>query len=430
MATDALIDLLRNCAPTRDAGARLHVAFSGGLDSTVLLHALAGTAFADLVAVHVHHGLQPVADDWAAHCEAVCRSLQVPLQVHRVQVRSEGQGLEAAARAARYAALQEGLSVGDVLVTAHHMRDQAETLLLNLLRGSGPDGLRGMRMLRDLGPGRLWRPFLHVARERLTEYAERHELRWIEDPHNEDPRFARSFLRAEILPRLARRWPGFEENLARSAALTSESATLLRELAQADIAALAGDGWLPVAALKALSDARRRNLVRVWIQSLELPVPGHEALLKLEADVLRAAHDANPVLAWPGGEFRRHRDRLYAMGVLPPVPDDFQARWDGRSAFELPEGCGVLEPRASSLLPVTVRLARPGDRFRPHDQGRSRTLKNLFQEASVPTWVRERTPLLAVDGGPVWIGGFGWSATASVAMPEIRWRHHLPGAPV
>lgn len=439
MDSDALIDLLRRSVPPREPGARLHVAFSGGLDSTVLLHALVRAGFTDLVAVHVHHGLQSVADEWAVHCGSVSAALGVPMRLCRVQVHTAGQGLEAAARAARYAALQAELSPGEVLAAAHHQNDQAETVLLSLLRGSGAAGLAAMAPLRTFGAGWLWRPLLRTPRDMLRAYAELHRLRWIEDEHNRDLRFARSFLRAEIVPRLRQRWPDFAQSFARTASLASESAALLRELADADIAALADphDRSLPVSALLALSDARRRNLVRAWVLSQGLPVPGHATLRHLESDVLRADRDAAPVLAWPGGEFRRHRDRLFAMQNLPPVPDDFHAQWDGRSVLALPEGCGELLPRGPSTdagcgSSWTVRLARPADRFRLTHGGRSRTLKNLFQEGGIPTWVRDRTPLLALGARPVWIGGFGWSADCRTWSPEkagIEWRHQLTGAP-
>jgi tRNA(Ile)-lysidine synthase len=387
--------------------------------------------------VHVHHGLQAAADGWAVHCESVCASLGVPLRVCKVQVQADGRGLEAAARAARYAAFDAELAGGEVLVSAHHRGDQAETVLLNVMRGSGPAGLSAMASLREFGQGWLWRPLLQTPRDQLRRYAERHRLRWIEDPHNRDCRFARSFLRAEILPRMEQRWPELGENLARTAALAAESAALLRELADADIAALADrrDGSLPVTELLALSPERRRNLVRQWVQSLGLASPGHVALRHLDREVLGADRDAAPVLAWAGGEFRRHRDRLFAMPVLPPVPEGFRTEWDGRTVLALPEGCGELRAArkgTDTASPWTVRMARPADRFRRGRGGRSRSLKNLFQEGGVPTWVRERTPLLVTDDRPVWIGGFGWAADSgaeAAGASDIEWRHRLPGSP-
>jgi tRNA(Ile)-lysidine synthase len=440
MHDDDLIEALRRSRTERIGGARVLVAFSGGRDSTVLLHALLQTGVGVVVALHVHHGLQAAADDWAAHCESVCAAWNVPLRILRVQVQAKGKGLESAARAARYDALRSQMEAGDVLATAHHQGDQAETVLLRLLRGSGLTGLAAMAPQTDFGPGLLWRPLLQTPREALLAYAERHRLRWVEDPHNHDPRFARSFLRTQILPRLEPHWPGCEATLARAAALIGEGADLLRELAAQDIAALAGPApaSLPASALRSLSPARRRNLVRIWVESIGLPVPGHDTLVHLDTDVLSASPDAAPVLSWAGGEFRRHRDRLFAMPVLAPVPADFRATWDGAVPLALPDGCGVLEPASSHGIPAraprwVVRLARPSDGFRASHAGRTRTLKNLFQERGVPTWVRERTPVLSAGEQPVWVGGFGWAAHEGHAAPgdrpTIRWRHALAGAP-
>jgi tRNA(Ile)-lysidine synthase len=211
---------------------RLWVAYSGGLDSTVLLHRLAACATPGLRAAHIHHGLQPAADGWVRHCRSICRQLGVPLTVRRVRVADDDpRGPEAAARTARYAALRALLREGDVLATAHHQDDQAETLLLRLLRGSGVAGMAAMSEWSDIGRARLWRPLLGTPRETLAAYARRNGLGWIEDPHNMEPRYARSYLRAEVLPLLRRHWPQARESLARAARLAGEAAQLLDELA-------------------------------------------------------------------------------------------------------------------------------------------------------------------------------------------------------
>ena len=433
MPTTGLSRVLVQSQPTRATDARLFIAFSGGLDSTVLLHAAVRAGLKNLVAVHVHHGLQSVADDWILHCRGTCEALGVELSVCRVEVKDRGQGIEAAAREARYGVFRSQMQDGDVLATAHHRDDQAETVLLRLLRGTGPVGLAAIRPLTEFGCGWLWRPLLGVSRGELQAYAERHCLHWIEDPHNQGTHFSRSFLRNQVLPRLHERWPAASRNLARAADLAAEAGDLLRELAVSDLAEMAEpSGPLPVAGLLELSPARRRNLVRAWIEGLGLPLPFHDTLLHLDHDVLEAAADADPVLAWPGGHFRRYRGRLFALPVLPPVPPKFQVEWDGHSDLALPAGCGRLRTptgqRRSS--PCSVRLARPGDRFRPFGSAGTRTLKNLFQERGVPTWVRERTPLVIRDNQTVWIGGIGWAADRDwVALrSEIEWLERPPGA--
>lgn len=430
---DALTRTLRRSLPPQAQGQRIHVAYSGGLDSTVLLHALLRAGIPGIHAVHVHHGLQDVAEAWIAHGERTCREWGVPFQLRRVEVIEAGQGVEAAAREARYRALRSALAPGEVLATAHHRDDQAETVLLRLLRGTGPSGIAAIRPLTEFAPGWLWRPMLEVPRATLAAYAKKHGLRWIEDPQNRGAEFARSYLRQEILPRLSRHWPAASRNLARAAELAAETVELLRELAAADLDGMAEpNGPLPIAALQALPPARRRNVVRAWVEGLGLPLPFHDTLQRLDREVFEAAEDADPVLAWPGGEFRRHRGRLFAMAPLQPVPARFQIEWDGRGELPLPGGSGLLRSPAGQRRPAPclVRLARPGDRFRPFASPQSRTLKNLFQERGIPTWVRARTPVIERAGEKVWVGGIGWAAGRDgVALrSEIEWVERPPGA--
>lgn len=426
MSGPALSKFVLGGEPKRSGDARLIVAFSGGLDSTVLLHVLAHSGLPRVQAVHVQHGLQEAAEGWPAHCAGVCAERGVAMRLCRVQVQGGGQGVEAAAREARYAALRGQMAPGDVLVTAHHQNDQAETVLLRLLRGSGPTGLAAMRPLTTFAPGLLWRPLLDVPRAELHAYAEAHGLRWIEDPQNTHTEFSRSFLRGEILPRLETHWPAATRTLARAAELGAETTQLLRELAEADLRALeSADESLPIPALLALSAARRHNLLRHWIASRSLPMPFRGTLLRMDTEVLGATSDAHPVLAWPGGEFRRHRERLFVLAPLLEVPINFQVRWNTAETLLLPPGCGrlcaVQDAGASSL-----RMARSGERFRPRGSAHARSLKNLFQEGGVPTWVRVRTPVLERDGQAVWVGGLGWAQGA--ASFDIEWLDRPPGA--
>ncbi|KLD74514.1 tRNA(Ile)-lysidine synthetase, partial [Xanthomonas hyacinthi DSM 19077] len=226
------------------APAAVLVGLSGGLDSSVLLHALAQQPQyrrAGLRALHVHHGLHADADAWADHCAAFCAALAIPLQVRRVQVpRDGGHGLEAAARQARRTAFAQALAAGEWLALAQHRDDQAETFLLRALRASGADGLAAMQPLRDFAHGMLWRPLLALPRSDLHAYAQRHALRWIEDPSNADPGFDRNFLRLQLLPLLRQRWPHADAALARSAQLCGEAGALLDDGDQAALDALRG----------------------------------------------------------------------------------------------------------------------------------------------------------------------------------------------
>lgn len=413
---------LRDTA-ARPAGARLWVAYSGGLDSSVLLHLLTKKKWPGLHAVHVHHGLQAAADAWARHCQAQCEQWRVPLRVLRVTVEDQGSGLEAAARRVRYQAIRELMKDGDVLITAHHREDQAETLLLRLLRGSGVRGLAAMRRLTPFAPGTLWRPLLKTPRREVRAYAEAQGLRWIEDPHNADPRFARSLLRAKIMPRLSERWPHAAECFGRAAEACAEGADLLDELADLDLENLSDlAGTLHIPGLLGLTSARRRNALRRWLARRQLALPHADSLTRVDTEVLRAAADAEPCLAWPGAEFRRYRDRLHAMRNLPAPPTGVELDWDGREPLQLPAGCGVLE--CSGALPEkSWRVCFPGggERMRPAGAGHRRTLKNLFQEQGVPVWTRERTPLLCDETGLRWAGGLGFSEPA-LNHALIRWQ--------
>lgn len=408
----------------------LAVAYSGGLDSTVLLHLLHGrTPPGRLRALHVHHGLQAAAEDWAAHCLACGKTQGVPVQILRVKVENTGQGPEAAARTARYVALAAQLRPGEVLVTAQHADDQAETLLLNLCRGSGVRGLAAMPVWSEFAPGFLWRPLLQTPRAALRAYAAAHGLSWIEDPHNADPAYARSRLRKTGLPVLREQWPGLIKTLGRTAERMAEASELLQELGLADLAGLRADvdHALSVAALRRMTAARRRNALRCWIDQRGLPAPFQHSLERVDAEMLSARADADPVVAWPGADLRRYRDRLYAMPTLEP-PMSASLAWDGRTEVLLPGASGRVVAGPGGSPAGVLRMPRPGERFRPLGASHRRSLKNLFQERGVPTWVRERTPVLECAGSAVWIGGIGPSADFRGAEP--RWLCRLPGYPI
>lgn len=410
--------------PPLQADARIWVACSGGLDSTVLLHALQAQGLGNLHAVHVHHGLQAAADDWVKKLRRDCRALGVPLRVKKVVVPARhAQGPEAAAREARYAALQSLLRAQDLLVTAHHQDDQAETVLLRALRGSGIAGLAAMAPLQALPRGRLWRPLLKLPRERLLAYAQAQQLSWVEDPHNQQARYARSYLRQEILPRLQPHWPQARTALAQLAGQAAEAAGLLAELADHDLAPLLhGAGW-SVSGLLALSPPRRRNaLYRLWTRRYG-QLPAARQLTLLERELLRARADAEPLLRHAQGEWRRYRDTLYALPAMTEPPADYAQTWAGQGELLLPEGCGRLRAAHPQRRRLRVQLPRGGERFCPEQAAGRRTLKNLFQELGVPVWVRRRTPLLYEDGELIWIGGLGWRADYPAArrLRQLVW---------
>ncbi len=424
--------------PATPAGAPLYVAFSGGLDSTVLLHALATVREAlpgPLKAIHVDHGLQPDANRWADHCRRICDRLDLPLSVERVEARpAPGESPEAAAREARYACFRRLLGEGELLLTAHHRDDQAETLLLQLLRGAGPRGLAAMPAVAPLGRGWLVRPLLDLERDALRDYARHHGLRWIDDPTNAESRFDRNYLRHQVIPVLKRRWPGLSASLARSARHCAEADQLARELAALDLERCrgAGEGTLDCAALAALSDARRRNLVRHWLRSLGLSLPGEAKLRQGLADLLGAREDGAPRLLWPGGELCRYRGMLHAFAPLPGVEGAWSAPFSARGV-SLPDGTRLevgqggagelLDPAQAGELRVGYR--RGGERIRPAGRRHRVALKKLLQERGVPPWLRPRWPLLLHGDEVVAVAGLciaeGWRSAPGEAGLALRW---------
>jgi tRNA(Ile)-lysidine synthase len=384
--------------------APLLVAFSGGLDSTVLLHALAQSQAArarGLRAVHVDHGLQEDSATWTRHCRALAAELGVELVPLRVNVaRMRGLGLEASARRARYGAIESLLAPGEVVALAHHRDDQTETVLLKLLRGAGPEGMGAMRPLRRLGRGFAWRPLLSLPRAALREYADRFQLAWIQDPSNADPAIDRNFVRLQILPRITRRWPEAETSIAQSAAWARAAAEFIDGEAERALARLQGPepSTLRFREWLALPGALRDPVLRRWLRLLDLPEPTHFQVTELVRQIGEAGEDRQPCVRWPGTEVRRYRDLLYALSPLQLPPFDWSAAFDG-SELVLPLDLGRLRLFGGARLerPLQVRFRRGGESLRLATGGHTRELRDLFQENAIPPWQRGRLPLL-LDG--------------------------------
>ncbi|PRY70864.1 tRNA lysidine(34) synthetase TilS [Halomonas ventosae] len=382
------------------------VALSGGLDSSLLLTLTAAACRRHprpLRALHVHHGLQPAADGFERHCRRLCSRLGVPLFVEGVAVdRAAGQGLEGAAREARYAAFARRVTPGESLWLAQHRDDQAETFLLAALRGSGVRGLAGMAACREWRERRLERPLLGVARSTLEAEAGCRGLAWVADPSNDDQSLDRNFLRHGVLPLLASRWPHAGDALSRSAALAGEADALLAELADLDLERLGGDpARLPVAGLETLSGPRRRLLVRHCCARLGLARPPARRLETLLAQ-LGAGGDAEVRVAWPGAEARVWRGRLHLLAPAESLPAGWQAEWDGHSPLVIPLGEVRVALGRADGAPARLRMVprQGGERLRLPGRGR-RDLKRLLQELGVPPWVRERLLVARAGDTPV-----------------------------
>jgi len=402
------VDMTADIAHTLHPHRQLLVAFSGGLDSTVLLHQLVLLREQDpsltLRAVHVHHGLSAHADDWVAHCRQICQQWQVPLVVHRVTLARGGLGVEAHARAARYQAFQDTLNAGEVLVTAQHQDDQCETLLLALKRGSGPTGLSAMAPSSAFAGSRLLRPLLNETRESLRQWALAHQLSWIEDESNQDDTYDRNFLRLRVIPVLRERWPHFSEAVARSASLCAEQEQLLDEMLAAELASLvAEDGSLAIAPLATMSPPRRAALLRRWLAGQQAPMPAREVPERLWHEVALAREDASPCLRLGAFEIRRYQSQLWWIKSVTGQSETIVPWQTWLQPLELPAGLGSVQltaggdirpPRADEA--VSVRFKAAG---LLHIVGRNggRKLKKIWQELGVPPWLRDTTPLLFYD---------------------------------
>ncbi|MDP1682481.1 MAG: tRNA lysidine(34) synthetase TilS [Burkholderiales bacterium] len=388
-------------------GRHVTVALSGGVDSVVLLHLLhrlqRERAFS-LSAIHVNHQISPNAADWAGFCGALCAKLHVPLVVKNIRVPRRSQaGLEAAARTLRYRAFAE-LDT-DCLLLAHHLDDQAETVLLNLLRGAGVRGAAAMPEVRRQGEGApIVRPLLEVPRAALLAYAKRHRLAWIEDESNLDAAFTRNYLRHAVLPAIEQRFPAYRQTLTRAARHFAEADSLLDELAAIDMASVARDGQLKLALLQEYSPVRAKNLMRAYFASQGMPALDADRLDEWLRQLVGARGDSRMELGVAGLVLRRYRGEIWIEPDTPCPAADWQITWRGERELALPELGGrwsMIPVQGEGLsvaklgaAPMTLRLRQGGEKLKP-DCGRPRkTLKHLLQEAAIPPWQRERLPLL------------------------------------
>jgi len=417
---------------------RFVVAFSGGLDSTVLLHALQSLhdeLAIPVTAVHVQHDLHPDAGVWASHCEAMAAEFGVDYRRVAVEVdRKSGRGLEASARNARYEALQQLMQVGDWLLSAHHQDDQAETLLLNLLRGSGMAGLAGIGRIQAFGPAQLVRPLLDVPREDLQAYAAATGLKWLDDPSNADTDFDRNYLRHDVLPILAKRWPAASSRLAKSAELASEASALLEHLADDDLKSLGQPQRIEITALSALPDDRQRNVLRRALKRSGLNSAPTTALRQIIDELLPAKADAEPLVRWTGAQARRYRDFLYLLPELPNNPTDrkYRLNTDNRSVLLPGLGRVSLHERAGPGISgaviekgLEIRFRTGGEEIRPVGHDCTHKLKKLLQQEGIVPWMRDRIPLLYVGNHLVAVANLWISADeADNNGLCVRWQNH------
>ncbi len=417
MARLAEQDILRQLA---DASANTKglfwVAYSGGLDSQVLLHLSQKVIpSAQLRAIHINHGLNPQADAWQEHCRQYCEQLNIDFECRKVKIGNSNNNLESQARQARYAVFEALVNEDDCIFMAHHQDDQMETVLYRLLRGSGPKGLTGIPVRRKLACGTLMRPLLAYNKDELIEFAKQEGLSWIEDESNSDISFDRNFLRQSIIPGIKARWPSAGKSIQRSAELLSESEQLLQTLAMLDAGDLLAEKKtiLPLELMQGKDLPRQRNLLRYWFQNLTeiyaIPMPGFEELRRIVEEVIPATEDSQPLISWKQGgttvDLRRFANKLYVLKNFPAEIDYKALVIKAGETLELGSNLGSITLQESTSGGIRFQ---EGDKFEisfvstqseTKPLGRkTRTFKKIFQDYGVPPWLRSRIPLLFVNG--------------------------------
>jgi len=411
---------------------QIYIAYSGGIDSQVLLHVCTQLAeFKEkITAVYVHHGLQAIAESWAIHCQQEAEKLGVNFQLLRVNAQPQlGESPEAAARNARYQALQPLLDKNDVLLVAQHREDQLETVLLQLFRGAGVQGLSAMPKAIAFGAGQLLRPFLEIAKQTIQTYAEAQHLSWVTDPSNACDDFDRNFLRNQVIPLLKTRWTQLDKTVARSAQHCAMAQQTLADVAEQLFAEVVNaDNSLSIARLQRLSLQKQPLLVRHWFSELGLKMPSVAFVAAIFTQVISAKPSAEPTLKKAGVVLRRYQDKLYCEKELPCFENTLQLTWQAsEDKLQLPDGS--LLQRTPSLTGislstwqqarVTVRFRQGGEKIRlPHRNGQH-TLKNLLQEAQIPPWQRDKIPLLYFDEQLVAVADL-WLSADFQATTETR----------
>lgn len=420
------------------------VAYSGGLDSQVLLSlTLKAVPLEQLRAIHINHGLSPQAASWQEHCQQYCEQHNIFFECRKVEINKQINNLELQARKARYAVFEALVQENDYLLLAHHEDDQLETVLYRLLRGSGPRGLSGIPVQRKLGRGTLLRPLLGSSKEGLREYAVNTGLSWVEDYSNNNTDFDRNYLRQKIVPQLKKRWPQAAASVQRSADLSWESELLLRELAIVD----AGDFFegyrtsLPLQFMQGKDHVRQRNLLRYWFHLLAdafaVPMPGFEELRRIVEEVIPAAEDAQPLVCWQHAgtvvQLRRFADKLYVLKDFPERIKRSMLTIKPGESLELGSNLGLVKLEAIASGGVAFQ---DGDTLEIHfdcaqteakPAGRkTRSFKKLYQDYGVPPWLRDRLPLLFINGKLAAVADLfvchDMSAKAGEKQLQISWQ--------
>ena len=415
------------------------VGLSGGIDSVLLLELLSQQIDSKRIqAVHINHGLSDNADQWQQFTQNYCRQLGVEFYAEKIQLVVTGEGIEAAAREARYAVFEKRLKQNGLLFLAHHADDQVETVFYRLLRGSGSKGLAGIPESRPLGMGQLIRPLLAYSKQAIQREAVERDLNWIEDESNLDDRFDRNYIRNQVIPVIAKRWPDYPQTIMHSAGLSDQANQLSKDLALEDLASLdelnERAGWsISIEALTNLSTLRQRNFLRYWSEIQDLSAPSSKIINEILSSVVGARQDASPEIVWQSQCWARFQNRLYLLNHSnQQVPQDFPISWNMQNCLLLADGSQISAKtsKGKGLLVAAdfleIRYRQGGERCKPEGRGHSSSLKKLLLEYQLPPWLRDRVPLFYANKELVAVGDLwvceGWSARPDQSGVKIKWQ--------
>jgi tRNA(Ile)-lysidine synthase len=396
------------------------LAYSGGLDSTVLLHALfkiRNKLNSEIIAAHVNHGLSKNSVNWEEHCRLNCIDLGIKYISINVDIpKIKGKSPEELARESRYKALSEIIGEGDTVLVAHHQDDQVETVLIQLLRGAGPEGLAGMPKIKSFSSGWLARPLLSFTRKQLLAYAKIYNLRWVDDESNIDTTFDRNYIRKNIIPLISERWPSASTTISRAARHQADIIKLVNEISNHDMKHVCVDeeNIINIEEFNKLSDIRQRLVLRAWISKRNLPIPNADVTDKIITDLVNSKIDSEPCVNWNGAEVRRYRNYIYVMKPIIKHDTCSIYKWDiseplelevGTLKAKLTKGDGI-KAKLIKNKRVEIRYRKGGEKIKPVGRLRNCELKKLLQESEIPPWNRDCIPLLYIDNKLAEVAGY------------------------
>ncbi len=392
------------------------LAFSGGVDSVVLLDLLVNVLKESdaLRIIHINHNLNEHSNDWAQFSSEICEKYDLPLICESVEPKRHGKGLEADARELRYQSFRDVIQDDEYLLTGHHQDDQMETLLYRIFRGTGIDGLRAIRREIKFGKGFLYRPMLNISREKIEEYAQLKNLKWIYDSSNDDSSYDRNFLRKDIIPLIKKRWPSVENKVSRLSVIAEQNQLLLNELATEDVGQLQNYNHLDIETLSEKSYPRIINIFRFMIKKNNMSVPSMQVLNE-GIKTLMHSKSKSPSMTWNDNTIRRYKHRLYFLNSALNSPNDLsnEMSWDIKKTINLGKNLGSIQARflngegiSLNRCPsnLAIKYRKGGEEIKPSGHKITKSLKNLFQENNVLPWVRDKIPLIYVDQELISVG--------------------------